>query len=116
MMAAKRNPGRFTIQFNMNDPIHVVASTILDQQGRHKAQYIANAISFYQFHFDPGDTGPIAGEASSVETVLSESPTNYVEQFIETKDSYEKKDGLDAIFEGTELPAITNTLAAFGNK
>ena len=76
MMAAKRNPGRFTIQFNMNDPIHIVASTILDQQGRYKAQYIANAISFYQFHFDPGDTGPIAGEASSVEAVLSEIPTN----------------------------------------
>ena len=51
-MEGKKNAGRFTVQFNLNDPIHLLASTILEKQGRHKAQYISNAISYYQYHID----------------------------------------------------------------
>lgn len=46
-MAEKKNPGRFTIQFNPGDPKQLSVSELLEQQGRHKAQFITNAILHY---------------------------------------------------------------------
>ena len=126
-MATKRNPGRFTIQFNMNDPMQMAASNILDRQGRRKAQYITNAISFYQYYRNIGNQSPaytavprpmeianhdISPDDKSFFTELTkknicqpDSPTNRSDE--------EKKEDLDALFEGAELPAIAETLADF---
>lgn len=46
-MAEKKKPGRFTLQFNMEDPQQRTASELLEQQGRHKAQFIASAVLSY---------------------------------------------------------------------
>lgn len=46
-MAEKKNPGRFTIQFNPGDPKQLSVSELLEQQGRHKAQFITNAVLHY---------------------------------------------------------------------
>ena len=46
-MADKKNPGRFTIQFNPGDPKQLSVSDLLEQQGRHKAQFITNAVLHY---------------------------------------------------------------------
>lgn len=46
-MAEKKNPGRFTIQFNPADPKQQSVSDMLEQQGRHKAQFITNAVLHY---------------------------------------------------------------------
>ena len=46
-MADKKNPGRFTIQFNPGDPKQLSVSELLEQQGRHKAQFITNAVLHY---------------------------------------------------------------------
>lgn len=43
-MSEKKIPGRFTIQFNMNDPEQNAAAQLLEEKGRHKAIYIAMAI------------------------------------------------------------------------
>ncbi len=43
----KKMPGRFTIQFNMEDPQQRVAAGILEQQGRRKAKFLASAILQY---------------------------------------------------------------------
>ena len=49
-MGEKKKPGRFTLQFNMEDPQQRMASDLLEQQGRHKAQFIASAILSYIQH------------------------------------------------------------------
>ena len=46
-MAEKKYPGRFTIQFNPGDPKQLSVSELLEQQGRHKAQFITNAVLHY---------------------------------------------------------------------
>lgn len=46
-MAEKKSSSRFCIQFNEHDSRHLQVIEILNAQGRHKAQYIANAILHY---------------------------------------------------------------------
>lgn len=46
-MSEKKNPGRFTLQFNMEDPQQRMVAELLEQQGRHKAQFIASAVVSY---------------------------------------------------------------------
>lgn len=46
-MGEKKQPGRFTLQFNMEDPQQKTVSELLEQQGRHKAQFITSAVLQY---------------------------------------------------------------------
>ena len=51
-MAAKKERGRFSLRFNISDPIHLATVELLEKQPDHgKAQYIANAVVFYDTHF-----------------------------------------------------------------
>lgn len=43
----KKDVSRFCIKFNMQDPKHMEVMNLLNQQGRGKAQYIADAIQYY---------------------------------------------------------------------
>lgn len=43
----KRYHGRFCIQFNLANSRHIQAITLLESQGRRKAQFIADAILHY---------------------------------------------------------------------
>lgn len=52
-MSEKKQRGRFTLQFNMEDPQQRTASELLEQQGRHKAQFITSAILQYMRSPDP---------------------------------------------------------------
>ena len=47
-MAQKKDPGRFTISLNLEDPIQREVARAINRQGpRRKAQFIVNAISHY---------------------------------------------------------------------
>lgn len=46
-MGEKKKPGRFTLQFNLEDPQQRTVSELLEQQGRHKAQFITSAVLLY---------------------------------------------------------------------
>ena len=46
-MSEKKKPGRFTLQFNLEDPQQRTVSCLLEQQGRHKAQFITSAVLLY---------------------------------------------------------------------
>ncbi len=46
-MAGKKDPGKFTVRFNVADPQQRTAAELLNQQGRCKAQFITNAVLFY---------------------------------------------------------------------
>ena len=51
-MAVKKERGRFSLRFNISDPIHLATVELLEKQPDHgKAQYIANAVVFYNTHF-----------------------------------------------------------------
>ena len=46
-MDGKKDPGKFTVRFNLRDPQQRRAAELLNQQGRSKAQFIANAVLCY---------------------------------------------------------------------
>ena len=47
-MPAKKDPGRFTISLNLEDPIQREVAQVINRQGpRRKAQFIVNAIYHY---------------------------------------------------------------------
>lgn len=52
-MSEKSPPGRFTVQFNAADPRQVEVIDILNQQGRHKASFLTDAI--WQYVHGPSD-------------------------------------------------------------
>lgn len=50
-MSTKKDPGKFTLHFNLNDPQQKMAVDILNQQGRQKAAFLAKALIFYmEYH------------------------------------------------------------------
>lgn len=46
-MDGKKDPGKFTIRFNLADPQQLRAAELVNRQGRSKAQFIANAVLYY---------------------------------------------------------------------
>lgn len=51
-MAAKKERGRFSLRFNISDPVQRAAVELLELQPPHsKSQYIANALTYYNAHF-----------------------------------------------------------------
>ena len=46
-MADKKDPGKFTVRFNIHDPQHQTVVALLNQQGRNKAQFLASAVLYY---------------------------------------------------------------------
>ena len=64
-MAAKKERGRFSLRFNISDPIHLATVELLEKQPDHgKAQYIANAVVFYNTHF-ADDPQPLRAAAAA---------------------------------------------------
>lgn len=64
-MVAKKERGRFSLRFNISDPIHLATVELLEKQPDHgKAQYIANAVVFYDTHF-ADDPQPLRAAASA---------------------------------------------------
>lgn len=47
-MYEKKNPSRFSIQFDLNNPEHKKVIEILSAKGRNKAQYIADAVLCFE--------------------------------------------------------------------
>lgn len=72
MGTGKKNPGKFTLQFNMINPTHREAAELLDSMGRMKAQFITNAIQYYRFHSEnpdaPSSAPPV--DYTLIETIV----------------------------------------------
>lgn len=122
-MITKKTPGRFTVKFNVCDPLQRAAAELLEQQGRHKAQFLANAILHYQKAED-GDKLQVIRVADDdleerIRAILDRvSGGNLPLQEGQPsepkgKPTSDDRNNLDAFFSGTEIPAITETLAAF---
>ena len=72
-MAAKKERGRFSLRFNISDPIHLATVELLEKQPDHgKAQYIANAVVFYDTHF-ADDPQPLRAAAPAIDRAAIEA-------------------------------------------
>ncbi|MCC8026688.1 MAG: hypothetical protein LIP16_15480 [Clostridium sp.] len=70
-MAGKKEPGKFTIKFNVMDPAHRQVIDTLEPMGRTKAQFIANAVLHY-LHCSqtPDIPQPASADYSAVEAMV----------------------------------------------
>ena len=74
-MAAKKERGRFSLRFNIGDPVQRAAVELLELQPPHsKAQYIANALVYYNTHFsdDPQPLKVPAIDRAAIEAIARE--------------------------------------------
>ena len=46
-MDSKKDPGKFTVRFNVADPQQREVADLLNRQGRFKAQFLTNAVQHY---------------------------------------------------------------------
>lgn len=124
-MGDKKKPGRFTLQFNQEDPWQRMVSELLEQQGRHKAQFITSAILTYTQCPPQGDEGtPSAIDEAALERMMfsiMEKNSRFAAQPsgkpLETKKplapANPSKEPWGASMADDALRAITDTLAAF---
>ncbi len=70
----KKMPGRFTIQYDMEDPRQRAASEILEQQGRRKAKFLASAI--LQYTQSGGTPAPAGVDMDTVKRMMLEILNN----------------------------------------
>ncbi len=74
-MTAKKERGRFSLRFNIGDPVQRAAVELLELQPPHsKAQYIANALVYYNTHFsdDPQPLKAPAIDRAAIEAIVRE--------------------------------------------
>ena len=74
-MTAKKERGRFSLRFNIGDPVQRAAVELLELQPPHsKAQYIANALVYYNTHFsdDPQPLKVPAIDRAAIEAIVRE--------------------------------------------
>lgn len=126
-MSDKKNPGRFTLQFNPSDPQQRIAADILERQGRHKAQFITNAILRYVQSGDGGTMPSIASgelEALILKVLREHGVPPAVPQekreIFPIQDRTEPAPDFDSelaqVFGTADMSVIANTLSAFQQK
>jgi len=119
-------PGRFTLQFNLEDPQQRMAAEILGQQGRRKAQFLANAVLQYIRHPDGPDysTAPIGMDMATLKRMMLEILQNdpqllsgeRIGQVNVQYGSDEPAITRDEPTSDNVLAAMSNTLAAFRDR
>lgn len=120
-MGGKKAPGRFTIQFNMDDPQQRTVAELLEPQGRRKAQFLTSAVLRY-VQEPQGGTSAGVNEAALEQMMLSilrthpQSAAAGREAVPAPAAKAAPPSGAWADGGGDALQAITNTLAAFQKK
>ena len=69
-MAAKKERGRFSLRFNIGDPVQRAAGEL--QPPHSKSQYIANAITYYNANF-ADDPQPLKAMAPVIDRAAIEA-------------------------------------------
>ena len=129
MMPEKKDPGRFTIRFNYDDPMQKSVVELLNQQGRLKAQFLTGAVLHYIHCPETPELRPVPvldkaeiekivlaildGRYPQPQPTLGDAPS-VVEQLKEVPapNSRMPEDLLE-LFGPDGMAAITNTVAAF---
>lgn len=116
-MGGKKTPGRFTIQFNMDDPQQRMVAELLEPQGRRKAQFLTSAVLHYVQEPQGGASAGV-NEAALEQVMLSIlrkhpqlTAAGREGALAPVKPAPHSSVWADE--SGDALQAITNTLAAF---
>ena len=122
-MSEKKDPCKFTIQFNPADPSHEQVINLLNSQGRRKAQFLVNAVLHYIHCSETPDIPqPAAMDTALIETVvrkiLSEQQMKPKEKASPHKTHAKEPEELrfdeaEDLLGAEELAAIANTMAMF---
>lgn len=116
-MAEKKDPGKFTVRFNIADPKQRTVIELLNQQGRYKAQFLTSAVLYYVRCSEP----PEIREASMADSKEIERIVRSVlaQQQVSSKLQREIKppdvccETLDNPSDNADRDAIFKTLEAF---
>ena len=125
-MCEKKDPYKFTIQFNPSDPTHQQTAVLLNRQGRRKAQFLVNTVMHYIHCSQTPDipqTPPM--DTALIETIVrkvlkdqSEEPQikktekHHLPTVQAPEDDFSFDEAADAL--GADgLAAIANTMAMF---
>ena len=110
----KKTQGRYTLQFNLADPEQKSVSDILEQQGRHKPQFITNAVLCYLNgggKSKMGMSGPLDDAAleQRIKAILSKMRSEGLSKLSERPCEDERQ----ALTQEDDYSAIDKTLRAF---
>jgi len=124
LMAEKKNKGRFTIQFNPADPQQLKVAELLEQQGRHKAQFLTSVVLHYihceetpdiaqSFHMDSKELEKRIMEILQRMPAAHHAKDRAKDAPIDT--DFQKESGMElaSLFGPEASSAIANTLSAF---
>ena len=137
-MADKKDPGKFTVRFNIHDPQHQTVVALLNQQGRNKSKFLASAVLHYiNCKETPEVTLPPVPDAAEIEKIVlailkkhtsedythpmpprqevsSKEPTCLPQEMPAAAEHEDTTDELKALLGDGGFSAIANTLASFG--
>ena len=94
-MTDKKDPGKFTIRFNICDPQHKAVIDLLNRQGRSKAQFLVSAVLHYiNCKETPEVSVPVPNQAALEELILAILTKNqsYLKKQPEPKPSTAQQD------------------------
>lgn len=109
-MEGKKDPGKFTVRFNLHDPLQRRAAELLNQQGRSKAQFIANAILSYADGQVPIPQGVPEMDSGQLRHLVEDILTQWQDQRYEG--TFDPPAGKNE-FNSAERLAIAQTLDTF---
>ena len=128
-MVDKKTDLRFTIQFSRDDPLHEYVADLLNRRGRKKAQFIVDAILFFEQNEGKSVPNPEKVDKRTIERVLRKLLKEYgIDGSAQaaapikpaTNTSAESTDiNFDSSVDGLEmeqLSIITDALQAFRQK
>ena len=110
-MTDKKDPGKFTIRFNICDPQHKAVIDLLNRQGRSKAQFLVSAVLHYiNCKETPEVSVPVPNQAALEEMILAILAKNqsYLKKQPEPKPSTAQQDA--AISAASEPRMVDNCL------
>lgn len=116
-MGDKKDPGKFTIRFNVADPQQQTVVELLNRQGRYKAQFITSAVLLYAYAASGTQAAPLLNGAVLQNIVAGPRP-KYQENAIpaEVKSDHTLDAGWDNSLGDMDLDAIRKTMDAFQPK
>ena len=111
-MAAKKERGRFSLRFNIGDPVQRAAVELLELQPPHsKSQYIANAITYYNANF-ADDPQPLKAMAPVIDRAAIEA---IVREIMRRLSNGRRESGFDIKCTGAEARVYTGSGRSAGD-
>ncbi len=116
--AEKKDPGKFTVRFNPEDPQQRTVIRVLNRQGRYKAQFLTSAVLHYIRCKRAADGDVASGPDTEmveriVRDVLARQGASLQDRKAETAAVEKDEPSIGEALDGMDRAAIFRTLSAF---